>query len=133
MLRVRLPADLDVALERLKIQRHVNVSSWVRAALRAALKHELHVGAVVPDSDPEPPPPPTRLSSPIPGWRPRTHQDAWCSLWEGDTRALPADLVGQVIEIETQTDGTFQASVLEEIERTETHVLVRDSGKPDPV
>lgn len=48
MLRVRLPADLDVALERLKNQRHVNVSSWVRAALRAALNDELQIGAGVP-------------------------------------------------------------------------------------
>ena len=130
MLRVRLPADLDVALERLKIQRHVNVSSWVRAALRAALKHELNIGAVVPDSDPDPPPAPALLSSPIPGWRPRNHQGAWCSLWKGDTRALPEDLVGQVIEVETQADGTWRTSVLEEIERTENFVLVRDSGKP---
>lgn len=129
MLRVRLSDDLDVALDRLKKERHVNVSSWVRAALRAALKHELNVGAVVPDSDPELPPP-ALLSSPIPGWRPRKHQGAWCSLWEGDTRTLPDDLVDQVIEVETQADGTWQTSVLEEIERTETHVLVRDSGKP---
>jgi len=128
MLRVRLSDDLDVALDRLKNQRHVNVSSWVRAALRAALKHELHIGAAVPDSAPEPPPP--LLSSPIPGWRPWKHQDAWCARWKGDTRALPADLVGQVIEIETQTDGTWSASVLEVIERTENFVLVRDSGKP---
>ena len=49
--------------------------------------------------------------------------------WDGDTRALPADLVGQIIEIETQADGTFHATVLEVIERTKTHVLVRDSGK----
>ena len=129
MLRVRLPADLDVALERLKNQRHVNVSSWVRAALRAALKHELNIGAVVPDSAPVPPAPPALLSSPIPGWRPRKYQGDWCSLWEGDTRALPADLVDLVIVIETQSGETWQASVLEEIERAETYVLVRDSGK----
>ena len=131
MLRVRLPADLDAALERLKKERHVNVSSWVRAALRAALKHELQIGARVPDSDPAPTPPPARLSSPIPGWRPWKYQGDWCSLWEGDTRALPADLVDQVIVIETQSGETFQPTVLEEIERTETHVLVRDSGKPE--
>ena len=129
LLRVRLPADLDATLERLKKERHVNVSSWVRAALRTDLKHELQIGAMVPDSAPGPPPP-ARLSSPIPGWRPRKHQGAWCSRFDGDTRALPADLVGQVIEIETQAGETWQASVLEEIERTETHALVRDSGKP---
>ena len=128
LLRVRLPDDLDVALDRLKTQRHVNISSWVRAALRAALKHELHAGAMVPDSEPDPPP--DRPASPLPGWRPRKHQGAWCSLWEGDTRTFPADLVGQVIEVTTQAGKTWQATVLEEIERTETHVLVRDSGKP---
>ena len=131
MLRVRLPADLDAALERLKKERHVNVSSWVRSALRAALKHELQIGAGVPDSDPAPPPRPALLSSPIPGWRPWKYQGDWCSLWEGDTRALPADLVDQVIVIETQGGETFQPTVLEEIERTETHALVRDSGKPE--
>ncbi len=130
LLRVRLPVDLDAALERLKKERHVNVSSWVRSALRAALKHELRIGAVVPDSDPVTAPPPALLSAPIPGWRPRKHQGAWCSRFEGDTRALPADLVGQVIEVETQAGETWRASVLEEIERTETHILVRDSGKP---
>ena len=130
LLRVRLGKELDVALERLKKERHVNISSWVRAALRAALKHELQTGAVVPDSAPEPTPPPALLSSPIPGWRPRKHQGAWCSRWDGDTRALPADLVGQVIEVQTQADGILRTSVLEEIDRTETHVLVRDAGKP---
>ena len=130
MLRVRLTDDLDVALERLRKYRHVNLSSWVRAVLRAALNDDLHVGAGVPGEAPEPAPPPALLSSPIPGWRPRKHQDAWCSRWDGDTRALPDDLVGQVIEIETQADGIFQTTVLEVIERTRTHVLVRDSGKP---
>ncbi len=128
MLRVRLTDDLDVALERLRKYRHVNLSSWVRATLRAALNDDLHVGATVPGEAPEPPPP-ARLSSPLPGWRPRKHQKGWCSRWEGDTRALPDDLVGQAIQIETQADGTFQATVLEVIERTRTHVLVRDSGK----
>ena len=128
MLRVRLTDDLDVALERLRKYRHVNLSSWVRATLRAALNDDLHVGARVPGEAPEPPPP-ALLSSPIPGWRPRKHQKGWCSRWEGDTRALPDDLGGQVIEIKTQADGTFQATVLEVIERTKTHVLVRASGR----
>ena len=131
MLRVRLSDDLDVALERLRKERHVNVSSWVRASLRAALNDEPSVGTRGPESDPGPvpTPPPALLASPLPGWRPRKHQGAWCSRWDGDTRALPDDLVGQVIGIETQADGTFQATVLEVIERTQTHVLVRDSGK----
>lgn len=129
MLRVRLTDDLDVALERLRKHRHVNVSAWVRSVLRAALNDELHVGPGVPGKAPEPPPPPALLSSPIPGWRPRKHQKGWCSRWDGDTRALPDDLVGQVIQITTQADGSFQTTVLEVIERTKTHVLVRDSGK----
>ena len=129
MLRVRLTDDLDVALERLRKHRHVNVSAWVRSVLRAALNDELHVGPGVPGKAPEPPPHPALLSSPIPGWRPQKHRGTWCSRWDGDTRALPGDLVGQIIEIETQTDGTWQASVLDVIQRTESFILVRDSGK----
>lgn len=132
MLRVRLTDDLDVALERLRKHRHVNVSSWVRSVLRSALKDELHVGAKVPESVPETSPPPALLSSPIPGWQPQKRQGVWCSLWKGDTRALPADLVGQVIQIDTQTDGSFETTVVEVLERREDFVLVRDSGKPTP-
>lgn len=131
MLRVRLTDDLDVALERLRKHRHVNLSSWVRSVLRAALKDELHVGARVPEAEPEMPPP-DLLSSPIPGWQPQKRQGCWCSLWKGDTRALPEDLVGQVIQIETQTDGSFETTVVEVLERREDFVLVRDSGKPSP-
>ena len=36
------------------------------------------------------------------------------ALGRGHPRALPADLVGQVIVIETQSGETWQASVLEE-------------------
>ena len=101
MLRVRLPDNLDVALDRLKKERHVNVSAWVRAALQEALKHELQIGAPVP-------PPPALLSAPIPGGGPGSTKGTGAKCFEGDTRALPADLVGQVSEIETQAGETWQ-------------------------
>ena len=50
-------------------------------------------------------------------------------LYLSDTGKLPEILVGYSIEI-TPRRGNFKtATVLEVIERTETHVLVRDSGK----
>ena len=63
ILRVRLDAELGEGLDRLKTERHVNVSAWVRSLIRPALAEQLgtargSVGAL-PPSAPESPPPAT--------------------------------------------------------------------------
>ena len=37
---LRLPPDIHDALTRLRTERHVNISAWVRATLKSALEHE---------------------------------------------------------------------------------------------
>ena len=39
-LLVRIPPDIHDALTRLRTQRHVNTSAWVRAAIKTALEGE---------------------------------------------------------------------------------------------
>ena len=60
ILRVRLDAELGEGLDRLKTERHVNVSAWVRSLIRPALAEQLGTapGSVgtLPPSAPEPPP-----------------------------------------------------------------------------
>ena len=60
ILRVRLDAELGEGLDRLKIERHVNLSAWVRALIRPALAEQLGTapGSVgtLPPSAPEPSP-----------------------------------------------------------------------------
>ena len=63
ILRVRLDAELGEGLDRLKTERHVNLSAWVRSLIRPALAAQLGTarGSVgtLPPSAPEPPPPAT--------------------------------------------------------------------------
>ena len=39
-LLIRIPPDVHDALTRLRTQRHVNTSAWVRAAIKTALEGE---------------------------------------------------------------------------------------------
>ena len=86
ILRVRLDEQLGTGLDRLKTERHVNVSSWVRSLIRPALAAQLGTdrGAVGtrPPSAPEPPAPttlpepkPDLVTGPLPGWRPWSLDD----------------------------------------------------------
>ena len=144
ILRVRLDAELGEGLDRLKAERYVNVSAWVRALIRPALAQQLGTapGSVgtLPPSTPESPPPATApepepglAPGPIPGWTPRGLPDgSWGSRYQGDTRKLPDDLLGCAIEVTTQGGTTGITHVVEVLEWTADFVLVRDSGKPSP-
>ena len=142
ILRVRLDAELGEGLDRLKTERHVNLSAWVRSLIRPALAEQLGTASgsvgTLPPSAPEalapatlPEPNPDPVPGPLPGWRPRSLEDgSWGSCWRGDTRKLPDDLVGCSIEITTQGGDSWITSVVEVLEWTANFVLVRDSGKP---
>ena len=144
ILRVRLDAELGEGLDRLKTERHVNVSAWVRSLIRPALAEQLGTapGSVgtLPPSAPEPPPPatdpepePGLAPGPIPGWSPWKLSDgSWGSRYQGDTRKLPDDLVGCAIEVTTRKGETWISRVVEVLEWTADFVLDRDSGKPSP-
>ena len=63
-LLIRLPPDLHDALTRLRTERHINISAWVRSLLARELARELG-----PDRDPPiplPPAPPPRPAPPLP-------------------------------------------------------------------
>ena len=127
-LRVRLDAELGEGLDRLKTERHVNVSSWVRSLIRPALAEQLSLTPGAVGTAPEPTPPP---SAPLPGWRPWSLEDgSWGSRFGGDTRALPDDLVGQVIGVTTKGGDSWTTTVAEVLHWDDKYVLVRDTGKP---
>ena len=136
ILRVRLDEQLGTGLDRLKTERHVNVSSWVRSLIRPALDEQLSLtpGAVGTAPEPTPPPAdssPVPLSAPLPGWSPWSLEDgSWGSRFDGDTRALPDDLVGRVIGVTTKGGDSWTTTVVEVLHWDDKYVLVRDSGKP---
>ena len=135
ILRVRLDEELGTDLDRLKTERHVNVSSWGRSLIRPALAEQLSLtpGAVGTAPEPTPPAaaPPVPPSAPLPGWRPWSLEDgSWGSRFGGDTRALPDDLVGCCsIEVTTKGGDSWTTTVVEVLQWEEDFVVVRDSGK----
>ena len=138
ILRVRLDAELGEGLDRLKTERHVNLSAWVRSLIRPALAEQLgrdrgSVGTLPPSASKSPPPAtePETAPGPIPGWRPWKLEDgSWGARFDGNARTLPDDLVDQIIEVTTKGGNSWTSTVVEVLQWEEDFVVVRDSGRP---
>ena len=120
-LLLRLPPDLHDALTRLRTERHINTSAWVRAALKSALERE---GMLI-DSGA------TQHPDPLPGWRPhRLDNGEWGAIYLGDTAALPSELVGATIVVQARDGQTWTTIVTAVLDRSSDQVIVTDSGRP---
>ena len=85
---IRIPPDIHDALTRLRTERHVNTSAWVRATIKSALEGE----GVLSDTTA---PTVAATAGPLPGWCPHhLKTGAWGSIYLGDTSILPPELVG---------------------------------------
>ena len=124
-LLIRLPPDIHEALTRLRTEHHVNISAWVRAAIKSALEHEgMLIGTGAPHT-PEP------AASPLPGWRPhRMDNGDWGPIYLGDTSGLPSDLVGLTIVVQSRNGQPWTTTVKAVLNRSSDQVIVTDSGRP---
>ena len=112
-IQCRVDPQLRQRLARLREERDVNVSAWLRRVISEALDREFPA----PD--------------PIPGFKPATLPDgSWGALFRGKAASLPDNLVGVPIAVRTSVGVSWAATVTEVIERSERRVLVRHSGKP---
>ena len=128
-LLVRIPPDIHHALTRLRIQRHVNTSAWVRAAIKTALEGEGMFIDMAAASTVEAAPP--VLDAPLPGWRPhRLDNGDWGSIYLGDTSVLPSDLVGATIVVQPRNGQSWTTTVTAVLDRSSGQVIVTDSGRP---
>ena len=122
----RLPPDLHDALTRLRTQRHVNTSAWVRAAIKSAIEHEGMLIGTGARHTPEP------AASPLPGWRPhRLDNGEWVSIYLGDTSGLPSELVGLTIAVQARNGQSWITTVTAVQDRSSGQVIVIDSGRPE--
>lgn len=119
LLRVRLDPQLGNRLSRLRKERDINVSAWVRRLIRNALDYEL------PAEDQHTAPAST---APLPGWKPaRLPDGSWGSLYAGpDPNDLPHNLKGLTISVQARNGKSWEATVTEVVERSSDRVLVRD-------
>ena len=122
---LRLPPDIHDALARLRTERHVNISAWVRAAIKSALENEGMLIGIGVTHTPEPD------ASPLTGWRPHRLDDGdWGSIYLGDTAALPSDLVGATIVVQARDGQSWTTTVTAILDRSSGQVIVSDSGRP---
>ena len=126
-LLLRLPPDLHDALTQLRTQRHINLSAWVRAALKSALEREgMLIGGTGATQTPEP------AAIPLLGWRPhRLDNGEWGSIYLGDTAALPSELVGTPIVVQARDGQSRTTTVTAVLDRSSGQVIVTDSGRPE--
>ena len=118
---LRLPPDIHDALTRLRTERHVNISAWVRAAIKSALEHE---GMLIGTGAPHTP-------DPLPGWKPhRLDNGDWGSIYLGDTSGLPSELVGLTIAVQARNGQSWTTTVTAVQDRSSGQVIVTDSGRP---
>ena len=124
---LRLPLDIHDALIRLRTERHVNISAWVRAAIKSALEREgVIIGGTGAPHTPEP------AASPLPGWRPhRLDNGDWGSIYLGDTSGLPSELVGLTIAVQARNGQSWTTTVTTVQDRRSGQVIVIDSGRPE--
>ena len=112
-IQCRVDPQLRQRLTRLREERDVNVSAWLRRVISEALDREFPA----PD--------------PIPGFKPAKLPDgSWGALFRGKAAALPDNLVGVPIAVRTSVGASWAATVIEVLERSERRILVRHSGKP---
>ena len=79
-----------------------------------------------------PPKPPSHPPPPLPGWRPhRLDNGDWGSLYLGDTSALPSELVGANIVVQTQNGQSWTTTVTAVLDRSSEQVIVTNSGRPE--
>ena len=127
-LLVRIPPDIHDALTRLRTQRHVNTSAWVRAAIKTALEAEGMLIDMAAAQTVKPAPP--VLDAPLPGWRAhRLDNGDWGSIYLGDASALPSDLVGANIVVQTRNGQSWTTTVTAVLDRGSGQVIVTDSGR----
>ena len=126
---VRIPPYIHDALTRLRTQRYVNTSAWVRATIKSALENEGVLidtaSAITVEADPP------VLNAPLPGWRPhRLDNGDWGSIYSGDTSALPSELIGAHITVQLKNGQGWNTTVTAVLERSSEQVIVTDSGRP---
>ena len=137
LIQFRVEPELRQRLDRLRAERHINISAWLRSLLTRELDRELG-----PDGDPPiplpPPPPPTPrpppapvVEAPLSGWRPLHLKDgSWGAIFQGDTAALPSELTGATIVVEARNGSSWTTKIKVVLERQADRVVVTHSGRP---
>ena len=142
VIRVRVNAQLRRGLDRLRTEKSVNVSAWVRRLVRQALSDEFpdeeldETPAPVPPStlaEPVDEPQPDPNTPPIAGWTPRQLDQGWGAVLEGTQVAdLPVSdqLPGTPIVVTDRRGDAWTTTLKAVVSRSDTEIVVTNTGRP---
>ena len=139
-IRVRLDPKSRLLLDRLRDERHVNISSRAREHIRNGLQEEFPDEFQDHEDRPEETAGETpEPQQPIPGWKPRkvgkdeAGRIVWGAALQGpEVARLPDELLGIEITVTATTTGkSWTGPIVEVVDRSEDLVVVRYSRGTD--
>ena len=129
-------------LDRLRTEKAVNVSAWLRRLVHQALKEEFPDGelddALAPDRPAAPAEPadelaPNQQTPPVEGWTPRQLDQGWGAVLEGArVPDLPASdqLRGTPIVVTDRRGDAWTTTLTAVVSRSDTEIVVTNTGRP---
>ena len=127
-------------LDRLRTEKDINVSAWLRRLVQHGLDHEFP-DDVADEPEPEPvetpatpPPTPDPAKTPIEGWKPRRLPGGeWGAVLSGPRVAeLPgSDQLPRTPIVVTDNKGdAWTTTLVDVVSRTDAAIVVRTAGRP---
>ena len=141
-IRFRVDPQMRRRLDRLREEKAVNVSAWLRRVVRQALQEEFPDWETDDDLPPDPPASPAEpdddlahdpQTPPITGWTPRQLDQGWGAVLEGARVAdLPASdqLRGTPIVVTDRRGDTWTTTLTDVVHRSDTEIVVTNTGRP---
>ena len=140
--RFRVDHQMRRRLDRLRTEKAVNVSAWLRRLVRKALSDEFPDEELDEAPAPEPPAAPAEpdddlkpdpQKAPIAGWTPRQLDQGWGAVLEGErVAALPESdqLRGTPILVTDRRGDTWTTTLTDVVSRSDTEIVVTNTGRP---
>ena len=141
-IRFRVDPQMRRRLDRLREEKAVNVSAWLRRVVRQALQEEFPDWEPDDDLVPDPPAAPAEpdddlkpdpQKSPIAGWTPRQLDQGWGAVLEGERVAeLPESdqLRGTPILVTDRRGDAWTTTLTDVVSRSDTEIVVTNTGRP---
>ena len=140
--RFRVDPQMRRRLDRLRTEKAINVSAWVRRLVRKALDDEFPDEELDTAPAPEPPAAPAEPADdlapdpqkpPLAGWTPRQLDQGWGAVLEGAQVAdLPASdqLRGRPIVVTDRRGDAWTTTFTDVVSRSDTEIVVTTTGRP---
>ena len=141
-IRFRVDSKMRRGLDRLRDEKAINVSAWLRRLVGQGLKKEFPDLEAFYARQPEPPDPPAETDedlrpdpdkTPVAGFKPRQLDHGWGAVLEGEQVAQLPDsdqLPGTPIIVTDRRGDSWTATLKQVVSRSDTEIVVTNTGRP---